>query len=129
MPCPFARTMNPFTTSIRFCLFCFLLSLSFASTGCKSPGHTSDPNLRKIDELLDAQLPKGTPRSRVTFFLSSRGYTMEDSGDPHTVVAVVRHVDTDTLQPATARVTFHFDDNDKLLSYNLIPAPDAPFQP
>jgi len=97
--------------------------------GCKSSGHTSDPQLRKIDEILDPQLPKGTPMSRVSYFLSSRGYPMENSSDPHAIVAIVRHIDTDTLQPITARVTFHFDANDKLVTYDLTPAPDVPIQP
>jgi hypothetical protein len=45
------------------------------------------------------------------------------------VVAIVHRVDTDTLQPATARITFHFDDADKLKSYDLEPAPSSAQQP
>jgi hypothetical protein len=82
--------------------------------------------LRKIDEMLDAKLPKGTSRDRVAFFLTTRGYAVESSGDRHTLVAVVRHVDTDTLQPATARVEFHFDASDRLTSYDLQRASDFP---
>ena len=78
--------------------------------------------------MLSAQLPKGTERGRVEFFLKSRGYLIEDSPDKAAVVAIVRHIDTETLQPATARVTFHFDSNSKLLSYELRPAPDTPPQ-
>ena len=63
---------------------------------------------------------------RVEFFLNSRGYSIEHSSDKGSLVAMVRHVDTDTLQPATARVTFHFDPNEKLLSYELQSAPDGP---
>jgi hypothetical protein len=84
--------------------------------------------LRKIDEMLDAKLPKGTSRDRVAFFLTTRGYTVESSGDRHTVVAIVRQVDTETLQPATARVEFHFDASDRLTSYDLQRAPDFPWQ-
>jgi hypothetical protein len=79
--------------------------------------------------MLNTQVPQGTPRSRVEYFLNSRGYGLEDSPDKSSLVAVVRHIDTDTLQPATARVTFHFDSNDKLLSYELQAAPDAPLRP
>jgi hypothetical protein len=79
--------------------------------------------------MLNTQLPPGTPKSRVEFFLSSRGYSIEHSSDKGSLVAMVRHVDTDTLQPATARVTFHFDPNEKLLSYELQSAPDAPLRP
>jgi hypothetical protein len=110
--------------------FALLCSLLLPATACKShAGHTSDPQLRKIDDLIDAQLPAGTPFTRVSFFLSSRGYPLDPSRDPHTIIAVIRHVDTQTLQPITARVTFHFDEHDKLISYNLVPAPDVPFKP
>jgi len=106
----------------------FLLSLLSAS-GCKSHSHTSDSRLQKIDEMINTQLPPGTPMSRVDHFLKSRGYTVEDSPDRNSLVAVVRHVDTDTLQPATARVTFHFDSNRNLVSYELQQAPDVPLRP
>ncbi len=85
--------------------------------------------MRKIDQMLDTKLPKGTSRDRVGFFLTTRGYQTENSGDVHTVVAIVRQVDTDTLQPATARVVFHFDAADRLTSYDLQRAPDVPWQP
>jgi|ERR1700722_7111604 len=103
--------------------------LAFFLCGCKSHSHTSDSRLEKIDEMLNAQLPQGTPRSRLAFFLNSRGYKREDSPDKNSLVAVVRLVDTDTLEPATARVTFHFDLNDKLVSYELQSAPDTPLRP
>jgi hypothetical protein len=96
--------------------------------GCKSHSHTSDSRLQKIDALLNSQLPQGTPRPRVEYFLSSRGYQLEDSPDKASLVTV-RHIDTETLIPATARVTFHFDSNERLLSYELQPAPDAPLRP
>jgi hypothetical protein len=105
------------------------LFLAFSLYGCKSHSHTSDSRLEKIDGMLNAQLPQGTPRSRLEFFLNSRGYKLEDSPDKNSLVAVVRLVDTDTLQPATARVTFHFDSNDKLVSYELQSAPDVPLGP
>jgi hypothetical protein len=91
-----------------------------ALIGCKQSGHTSDPRLRKIDEMLDSQLPAGTSKSRVSFYLSSQGFPLESTSDPRALVAVVHHVDTDTLQPATARVTFHFDASGNLKSYELL---------
>ncbi|MFI5093777.1 MAG: hypothetical protein WCE50_07065 [Candidatus Acidiferrum sp.] len=106
-----------------------VLLLGFVSSGCGSKGHTSDARLKKIDQMLDAQLPPGTRRARVEYFLTSRGYRLQESSDKHAVFAVVRHIDTETLQPATARVTFHFDTNNKLLSYELQAAPDATLQP
>ncbi|HEY6387332.1 MAG TPA: hypothetical protein VIX91_16790 [Candidatus Acidoferrum sp.] len=108
---------------------CVILLIAISSNGCKHNGHTSDVRLQKIDEMLNVELPPGTPRSRVEYFLSSRGYKLEDAPDRNSVVAVVRHIDTDTLQPATARTTFHFDSNNKLTSYELQTAPDAPLRP
>jgi len=66
--------------------------------------------------------------SQVNFFLSSRGYPMEAAKDTHSMVAVIEHVDTETLQPSAARVTFHFDANDKLLTYELTAATPGPVQ-
>src|ERR1700740_3168896 len=84
---------------------CLLLLLALVG-GCSSHSHTFDPKLRKIDEMLDAHLPKGNTRDRVGFFLTTRGYKVEGSPNVHTVIATVRHIDTETLQPATARVVF-----------------------
>ena len=105
------------------------LFLAFSLYGCKSAAHTSDSRLEKIDEMLNTQLPQGTPRLRLEFFLHSRGYQLEGSPDKNSLVAVVRQIDTDTLEPQTARVTFHFDLKDKLVSYELEAAPDAPLRP
>ena len=119
------------TTSVNFfrsSLLTFVL-LTVGLSGCKTSAHTSDPRLRQIDELLDSQLPQGTPKSRVIFFLSSQGFPLQNARDEKAVVAIVHRVDTSTLQPATARVTFHFDANDKLKSYELEPAADSPPQP
>ena len=110
-------------------LACIALFSLVLASGCKSHSHTSDSRLQKIDEMLNTQLPPGTPMSRVDHFLKSRGYTVEDPADKNSLVAVVRHVDTDTLQPATARVTFHFDSNRNLVSYELQQAPDVPLHP
>ena len=99
--------------------FLALCGLLLAPAGCNGGGHTSDPRLRQIDEMLDAQLPVGTPRSRVMVYLNSQGFSIEDTKDPHALVAVVRHVDTETLQPVSASVTFHFDSEDKLKTYEL----------
>src|SRR5277367_3827534 len=124
------HSASPLANLLSFLLLACVVLLSLLSaSGCKSHSHTSDSRLQKIDEMLNAQLPPGTPMSRVDHFLKSRGYTVEDSPDTNSLVAVVRHVDTDTLQPATARVTFHFDSNRNLVSYELQSAPDAPLRP
>ncbi len=111
----------------RLLLAGFLLALAVA--GCKTGVHTSDPRLRQIDEMLNSQLPQGTPKSRVMFFLSSQNFPVENATDAKAVVAIVHRVDTDTLQPATARVTFLFDASDKLKSYDLEPAASQAPQP
>jgi hypothetical protein len=99
------------------------LFLVLLSGGCKSSSsHTSNPQLRQIDEIVNKQLPPGSPMARVNFFLNSRGYQTEPAEDTHSIVAVIEHVDAETLQPSAARVTFHFDSNDKLLTYDLAPA-------
>ncbi len=122
-------TWLPATLQLLLSMAGAALFLAFSIYGCKSDAHTSDSRLQKIDEMLNTQLPRGTPRSRLEFFLNSRGYKPRDSPDKNSLVAVVRQIDTDTLQPATARVTFHFDLNDKLVSYELESAPDAPLRP
>jgi hypothetical protein len=99
------------------------------SGGCNTSKHSSDSRLRGIDEMLDAELPKGTNVARVNLFLNERGYKVENPGRGQTVVAVVRKIDTKTLQPANARVTFHFDQQDQLQSYEMIAAPDEPLHP
>jgi len=109
--------------------YALMLSLVLAIAGCKgSNRHTSDPQLRQIDELLNKQLPPGTPLSQVTFFVTSRGYPIEGNGDPRILVATVEHVDTKTLRPSAARVTFHFDTNNKLLTYDMVATTPTPVQ-
>ena len=109
----------------------FLLGLlaAISFTGCRAGHHTSDSRLRQIDDMLDAQLPAGTSKSKVSFYLSSQGYRIETTNDPHAVVATVRHVDTETLRPETARVTFQFDARDNLTTYELAAAPNSGAQP
>jgi hypothetical protein len=119
----------PSSALLSSLFFASLTIFVFSTSGCKTSSRTSDARLRKIDELLNAKLPKGTSRSRVAYFLNSRGYPVQDSPDKNAMVAIVRHVDTDTLQPATALVTFHFDANNNLTSYDLQSAPDTPLRP
>jgi hypothetical protein len=118
---PLRMSAPPFTNAV----FSLLVVLAILFSGCDRTRHTYDPHLRKIDELLSAHLPTGTPRGQVQYFLKSRGYQLE-SHDKTVVRAVVRQVDTDTLQPAAARVTFHFDVNDKLTTYELEAVPVGP---
>ncbi|MGB6458402.1 MAG: hypothetical protein WBG02_00395 [Candidatus Acidiferrum sp.] len=126
------RRKFPLPSAYLAAVFSFTLLIAlvtFSSLGCQSKSHTSDSRLKKIDKMLNSQLPKSTPRARVEYFLNSRGYRLEAPPDKHSVVAVVRHIDTETLQPASARVTFHFDVNDKLVSYDMEAVPDAAPRP
>jgi len=118
------RSSSPLAGLLLLGVFAML-----ALAGCKQSGHTSDPLLKQIDEMQDSQLPTGTAKSRVSFYLSSQGFPLESTSDPHALVAVVHHVDTDTLQPIAARVTFHFDASDNLKSYELVSVGGSASQP
>lgn len=107
----------------------FVLFVFFTLAGCNRGGRSVAPRFRQIDAMLSAKLPKGTTRSRVIYFLSSRGYPLADGSEKDSIVSTVQQVDTQTLQPVVARVTFHFDSNDRLTSYDLQPAPEAPVHP
>jgi hypothetical protein len=98
-----------------------LITLAGFSAGCKQQkaGETSDPQLKPIQEMLEQNLPIGTSDAAVQTFLSSRGYTIETPDKPGTMVATIRHIDTQTVQPVTARVTFYFDANGKLSTYEI----------
>jgi hypothetical protein len=94
-----------------------LLLLSF---GCNDPyHHTADSSLRQIDEMLNTDLPKGTTKQKVVLYLTSRGFEPETLLDRNAIVATVSHIDTDTLQPSSAEVTFSFDSGNNLISYEM----------
>ena len=99
-----------------------LVALIGFSTGCQThtePGATSDPQLKPIQEMLQQHLPIGTTDASVQSFLAARGYTIETPDKPGTMVATIRHIDAETVQPVTARVTFYFDANGKLTTYEI----------
>lgn len=123
---PMRRTRG--ITVVGILLFAAIFA-TLAIGGCKTSKHSSDARLRAIDEMLDAELPKGTNLARVSLFLNERGYRVENPGKGQMVVAVVRKIDTETLRPVNARVTFHFDAQDQLQSYEMTSAPDEPMHP
>ena len=100
----------------------------FFSGGCKKALQVDDPQLKPIQNMLETELPAGTPESAVSQFLSTRGYPTEPSDKPGTLVAVIRHIDTEKLQPVTARVTFYFDGNGKLNTYDITRTMNQPVQ-
>lgn len=87
-----------------------------------------DPQLKPIQEMIETQLPKGSTTERVTTFLSVRGYEMQNPEKPGTLVVVIRHIDTQTVRPVTARVTFYFDASGKLDSVEMIRIPNQPIE-
>ena len=89
------------------------------AAGCQKIERTSDPQLKPIQAMLDAQLPKGTPEANVLAFLDNRGFPVLPDGKQGTIVTTIRHIDTETVTPVTARVTFYFDANRRLNTYEL----------
>jgi len=87
-----------------------------------------DPQLKPIQQMIETQLPKGSTTERVTTFLSVRGYEMQPPEKPGTVVTIIRHIDTQTVRPVTARVTFHFDANGKLDVVEMTRIPNRPIE-
>ena len=69
--------------------------------------------------MLDAQVPVGTPEANVLTYLNNRGYPVLPAGKQGTIVTTIRHIDSQTVTPVTARVTFYFDANNKLNTYEL----------
>jgi hypothetical protein len=95
-------------------------------TGCKQQQKVDDPQLKPIQDLLDANTPTGTTEGTVSRFLAMRGYETEPSGKPGTIVAILRHMDTEKMQPVTARVTFFFDANGKLNTFEIVRTMNRP---
>lgn len=120
MPLPRSRARFFSSRTVLLGAVSSLLTLSPFLTACgKRQSHGSNPSLRPIEQMIDAQLPAGTTRARVLRYLGTRGHEISPSSEPDTVVAIIHHVDLESLQPVAAQVTFHFDRNDKLASYDL----------
>lgn len=111
-------------------VFCSLLLLTalFAGSCQKSFMQVDDPQLKPIQEMLETQLPKGSTTDRVTTFLSVRGYELQPSEKPGTLVAIIRHIDLQTVRPVTARITFFFDANGRLNTIEMIRIPNQPIE-
>ena len=101
-------------------LFCSLMLLiAFLAPGCQKSFRIDDPQLKPIQEIIQSELPMGSTADRVTTFLSARGYELQTAEKPGTLVAIIRHIDTQTVRPVTARVTFYFDANGKLNAVDM----------
>ncbi len=121
-PCHRARG-HPTTFNAPFLLLgVSLLILS----GCRQALKVEDPQLKPIQTMLEENVPVGTREGAVIQFLAVRGYQNEASNKPGTVVAIIRHIDTEKIQPVTARVTFYFDANGKLNTYEIVRTLNSP---
>jgi hypothetical protein len=114
----------------RLCPLCsLLLLLVLLAAGCqKTFMQVDDPQLKPIQQMIETQLPKGSSTDRVATFLSVRGYQLQPPEKPGTVVAIIRHIDTQTVRPVTARVTFHFDANGKLDAVEMTRTANRPIE-
>jgi len=97
-----------------------LVALALAGlAGCHGTGLTEDPQLKPIKTMLEEQLPPRTPEEKVVTFLDNHGYPILPARKQGTIVANIRRTDTATVQPVIARVTFYFDANRKLNTFEL----------
>jgi hypothetical protein len=97
-----------------------LLALAmFSFAGCQGNARTEDPQLKPIQAMLEQQLPPRTPEEKVMAFLDNRGYPILPAQKQGTIVANIRRTDTQAVQPVIARVTFYFDANRKLNTFEL----------
>jgi len=94
--------------------------LVLALLGCGHSTRVSDPQLKPIQDMLDAELPPGSTNTMIYQFATSRGFSIEPSGKATDMVVIIRHIDTEKLRPVTARVTFHLDSSDKLVSTEIV---------
>ena len=104
-----------------------LFALAMAGlAGCGGAGQTEDPQLKPIQAMLEAQLPRRTPEEKVVLYLDNNGYSILASQKQGTIVAIIRRKDTAAVQPVSARVTFYFDANRKLNTFELQRPEDVP---
>jgi len=101
-------------------LFAAILVGGGCGNGEPKKVEVEDPQLKPIQAMLDQNLPIGTPDSAVNHFLAMRGYDTVPTDKPGTIVAIIPHIDTEKLQQVTARVTFYFDANGKLNTYEIV---------
>src|SRR5580704_3465853 len=111
---------------LRSIFVALMASLVFFLGGCKGAFKVDDPQLKPIQAMLDEKLPVGSTEGAVVEFLSSCVYPTAPPEKPGTLVAIIRHIDTEKLQPVTARVTFYFDANGKLNTYEIVRTMNAP---
>jgi hypothetical protein len=87
--------------------------------GCGKTVGPEDPQLKPIQAMLEQQLPPRTSEEKVVTFLDNHGYPILAAQKQGTIVANIRPTDTQAVQPVIARVTFYFDANRKLNTFEL----------
>jgi hypothetical protein len=87
--------------------------------GCGKTVGREDPQLKPIQAMLEQQLPPRTSEEKVVTFLDNHGYPILAAQKQGTIVANIRPTDTQAVQPVIARVTFYFDANRKLNTFEL----------
>jgi hypothetical protein len=87
--------------------------------GCGKTVGPEDPQLKPIQAMLEQQLPPRTPEEKVVTFLDNHGYPILAAQKQGTIVANIRRTDTQAVQPVIARVTFYFDANRELNTFEL----------
>jgi len=97
--------------------------------GCGTTGGTEDPQLKPIRAMLEQQLPSRTPEEKVVTFLDNHGYSILAAQKQGTIVAIIRRKDMAAVQPVLARVTFYFDANRKLNTFELQRPVNEPSRP
>jgi hypothetical protein len=104
------------------------LLFTIGFSGCQKTLVTKDPTLKTIQEMLEKSVPVGTPRANVTQYLASQGFPEERTDQPGIVIATIRKIDIEKMQPVTARARFYFDANGKLNTFELHRVPNQPLQ-
>jgi hypothetical protein len=119
---PFLRFYSPLRRKSCIAQGCLLGALMscLLIVACGKNNEVDDPQLKPIQEMLNTNLPVGSSEGLVTNFLATRGYHPEREHKPGTIVTVIRHIDTERLQPVTARVTFYFNAQDKLDTTEIV---------
>jgi len=113
----FSRSMISPRVEVYGRMLLGLAVVSFA--GCRGNAHPEDPQLKPIQAMLEQQLPPRTPEEKVVLFLDNHGYPILAAQKQGTIVANIRRTDTRAMQPVIARVTFYFDANRKLNTFEL----------
>jgi hypothetical protein len=114
-----------FRSKMRAAFFLALAGMLLL-VACSKSLKVNDPQLKPIQDMLETNLPTGSSEDAVSRFLAMRGYSREAPTKTGTIVAVIRHIDTEKLQPVTARVTFYFDANGRLNTMEIVRTMNAP---